>query len=80
MRELAIKISHVTTVVPCALCKTETEPNEGPDLFAADTWETVCWTCGREAAPQLVALLMLSVSAESYTLSVLGEGEDADGG
>ena len=80
MRELAIKVSHVTAVVPCALCGEETEPNEGPDLFTADTWETVCWTCGKAAAPQLVSLLMLGVSAESYTLSVLGEGAEADGG
>ena len=79
MRELAIKVSHVTTVTACALCGKETEPNEGPDLFTSDTWETVCWTCGKERAPQLVSLLMLGVSAESYTMSVLGEGEDADG-
>jgi hypothetical protein len=79
MRELAIKVSHVMTAVPCALCGTETEPNEGPDLFTSDTWEVVCWTCGRDRSPQLVALLMLGVSAESYTMAVLGEGEDADG-
>ena len=55
-----------------------TEPNGGPDPFTSDTWGTACWTCGKAGAPQLVALLMLGVSAESYTLSALGEGEDAD--
>jgi len=76
--ELSIKVSHVRAMVPRALCGEETEPNEGPDLFTADTWGTVCWACGRERAPQFVSLLMLGVSAESYTLSVLGEGADVD--
>ena len=78
MAELAIRVGHEMTVTTCAVCGAKTETNEGPDLFTSDTWEPVCWTCGRETAPQLVALLMLGVSAESYAMAMLGGDMDED--
>ncbi len=44
----------------CALCNQPRNFALGPELFRIDTLELVCRHCGKEQAPDLVALLMLS--------------------
>ena len=54
---LAIKLSHTTALLPCALCGGLTEALSGPDLFLADTDNLVWWECGRKLAPALLRML-----------------------
>jgi len=57
MVDLAIKRNNLASNDPCAICGGRTDPAIGPELFMADSWRVVCWDCGREHAPELVALL-----------------------
>lgn len=50
----------------CALCNKQRDFSLGLELFRIDTLELVCLLCGREHAPELVALLALSWSAQSF--------------
>ena len=62
MSDLAIKLNNCATNDPCALCGNRTDPTTGPELFLAHSWALVCWECGRENAPALVALLEASAA------------------
>ena len=55
--KLAIKMNNCATNDPCAICGARTDPGLGPELFMADSWDVVCWDCGRKYAPALVVLL-----------------------
>lgn len=50
----------------CALCNKRRDFSLGLELFRIDTFELVCLLCGREHAPELVALLALGWSAHSF--------------
>jgi hypothetical protein len=51
----------------CALCNTRRDFTLGLELFRIDTMELVCWPCGKEHAPDLVALLALGWTASNFT-------------
>ena len=57
MTKLAIKMNNLATNDPCAICGRRTDPSTGPELFTANTWGVVCWQCGEEHAPELLAML-----------------------
>ena len=63
---LAIKLNDESSKYECAVCGDERISAEGPGLFMADTWDSVCDECGRRYAPLLVALLDLGGAAEGY--------------
>ena len=50
----------------CAICNKRRDFSLGLELFRLDTYELVCLLCGREHAPELVALLALSWTAQSF--------------
>ena len=50
----------------CALCNKRRDFTLGLELFRIDTMELVCWICGQEHAPDLVALLSLGWTASSF--------------
>jgi len=54
----------------CSLCNKRREFSLGLELFRIDTLELVCLLCGREHAPELVTLLALGWSAQSYAEEV----------
>ncbi len=54
----------------CAVCGGNTETAFGPDLFLEGTMQVVCRGCGRDYAPNLVALLELSEEAFKYSVSL----------
>jgi hypothetical protein len=54
----------------CSLCNKRREFSLGLELFRIDTLELVCLLCGREHAPELVTLLALGWSAQSYAQEV----------
>jgi hypothetical protein len=51
----------------CALCNKQRDFSLGLELFRIDTFELVCGLCGREHAPELVALLTLGKTAQHFT-------------
>lgn len=50
----------------CALCNKRRDFSLGLELFRFDTFELVCLLCGREHAPELVALMALGWTAQNY--------------
>ena len=50
----------------CSLCNKRRDFSLGLELFRVDTFELVCLLCGREHAPELVALLALGWSAQHF--------------
>jgi hypothetical protein len=65
--KLAIARNTGTTRTYCALCTKRRDFSLGLELFRIDTFELVCLLCGREHAPELVALLALGWSAHSFS-------------
>ncbi len=65
--KLVIARNTGTRRTHCALCNKRRDFALGLELFRIDTLELVCLLCGREHAPELVALLALSWSAQSFT-------------
>jgi hypothetical protein len=58
----------------CAVCGKTSELDVGPDLFTSEGGH-VCSACGREAAPELAALLGVAKAAEHY-IAVIFESAD----
>ena len=77
--QLAIKINNVATNDPCAICGDRTDPAIGPDLFLADSWQLVCWKCGKKYAPGLVAMLQTWYSLGAVYDLTESVGIDAHG-
>ncbi len=50
----------------CAMCNKRRDFTLGLELFRIDTMELVCWNCGQEHAPDLMALLSLGWMASSF--------------
>jgi hypothetical protein len=63
---LAIARNTGTRRAYCALCNKRRDFSLGLELFRIDTFELVCLLCGREQAPELVALLALGWSAQHF--------------
>lgn len=63
---LAIKFYNCASDRPCAICGHLMEPLTGPELYLADTWEMVCWDCGRKYGPVLVDILTAYESLQPH--------------
>ncbi|MDQ3651765.1 MAG: hypothetical protein M3458_16110 [Acidobacteriota bacterium] len=63
--DLVIRVNHVLTNDPCALCSAPTDAT-GIDLFLADRPALVCHACGLYHAPALVRLLNLASAANTF--------------
>ena len=50
----------------CAICNQERHFSLGPELYRIDTLELVCLSCGKENAPELVALLSMRPLTNGY--------------
>lgn len=53
----AIKMNNCGANGQCPICGGRTEPKEGPELFLDESWQEVCWDCGRRFVPELVVAL-----------------------
>ena len=71
-----VKLNRRVRDSVCAVCGKTTELDVGPDLFTADG-KHVCSQCGREAAPELAALLGLAKAAEHYIAVIFESGDRA---
>ena len=69
-----IKLNRRIRDSVCAVCGKTSELDVGPDLFSSEGGH-VCADCGREAAPELAALLGLAKAAEHY-IAVIFESAD----
>jgi len=75
LRCYAVKLNRKLTGGPCAICSKAVDADIGPELFLVDNWELVCRRCGREEAPELVALLELAEASKAYFTAIF-ESED----
>jgi hypothetical protein len=73
-RRFLIKLNRRLRDSACNVCGKTSEVNVGPDLFTSEGGH-VCSDCGREAAPELTALLGLAKAAEQY-IAVIFESDD----
>jgi hypothetical protein len=73
-RRFLIKLNRRIRDSICAVCRKTSELDVGPDLFTSEGGH-VCSDCGREAAPELAALLGLAKAAEHY-IAVIFESAD----
>lgn len=73
-RRILIKLNRRIRDSACAVCGKTSEVDVGPDLFTSEGGY-VCADCGREAAPELTALLGLAKAAEHY-IAVIFESAD----
>lgn len=73
-RRFLIKLNRRVGNSVCAVCGKTSELNVGPELFTSEGGH-VCSDCGRDAAPELTALLGLAKAAEHYT-AVIFESAD----
>jgi len=73
-RRFLIKLNRRIRDSVCTVCGKPSELDVGPDLFTSEG-EHVCSNCGREAAPELTALLGLANAAEHY-IAVIFESAD----
>jgi hypothetical protein len=64
MTDLIIHSNRSSTNDCCALCGGETVAGDGPQLLQARSLDAVCRKCGKEHAPELVALLDLACTAD----------------
>ena len=53
MVELVIKINENEVNKECGLCGSLVNLRKGPQLFRADNWRLVCYSCGEEHNPEL---------------------------
>jgi hypothetical protein len=73
-RRFLIKLNRRLRDSACNVCGKTSELNVGPNLFTSEG-AYVCSACGREAAPELTALLGLAKAAEQY-IAVIFESDD----
>ena len=73
-RRFLIKLNRRIRDSVCTVCGKTSELDVGPDLFTSEG-EHVCANCGRDAAPELTALLGLAKAAEHY-IAVIFESAD----
>ena len=65
--KLAIKLNNCATNDPCAICGDRTDPEIGPELFLADTWDVVCHACGMQHEIELVHIIeMVRLARKVY--------------
>jgi hypothetical protein len=61
--DFSIKYNETKTNVPCLLCRQDTDPDVGPELFYddiyTDTPELVCYECGAKYASHLLDCLVV---------------------
>lgn len=51
--KLQIRINSCATNDPCAVCGERTDPNIGPTIFLAGTYEPVCNHCAKRIDPDV---------------------------
>lgn len=73
-RRYLIKLNRRFRDSACVVCGKTSELDVGPDLFTSDG-EHVCSDCGRQAAPELTALLGLAKAAEHYIAVIFELGD-----
>lgn len=73
-RRFLIKLNRRIRDSACAVCGKTSEVDVGPDLFTSEGGY-VCTECGRDAAPELTALLGIAKAAEHY-IAVIFESAD----
>lgn len=73
-RRFLIKLNRRFRNSDCAVCGKTSELDVGPDLFTAEG-EHICSECGREAAPELTALIGLAKAAEHYIAVIFELGD-----
>lgn len=73
-RRFLIKLNRRAGDSACAVCGKTSELDIGPTLITSEGGQ-VCLNCGREAAPELTALLGLAKAAEHY-IAVIFESAD----
>ena len=73
-RRFLIKLNRRFRNSVCAVCGKTSELDVGPDLFTSEG-EHVCSDCGREAAPELTALIGLANAAEHYIAVIFELGD-----
>jgi len=61
-QRLVIAHNNCASNDPCALCGRRLDAEVGPELFLPDGVSIVCWKCGKEHAPELVAMLRARVA------------------
>ncbi len=66
-----IRYNNAATNDPCAFCGQRTDPECGPELFAAESYSLVCRDCARQHAPRLLAVRDL---LHELACAVLPEG------
>jgi hypothetical protein len=49
--KIAIKDNNCCVKSPCPICGRIVDPDAGPQLFMADTWEPVCEECAEKHSP-----------------------------
>jgi hypothetical protein len=69
-----IKLNRHIQDAVCVVCGKTLELDLGPELFTSEGGH-VCSGCGREAAPELAALLGVAKAAEHY-IAVIFESAD----
>ncbi len=74
MSRFLIKLNRRLRDAVCTVCGKTSELDVGPELFTSEGGH-VCPNCGREAAPELTALLALTKAAEHY-IAVIFESAD----
>ena len=73
-RRFHIKLNRRVVDSVCVVCGKTSGLDVGPELFSSEGGH-VCSDCGREAAPELAALLGVAKAAEHYT-AVIFESAD----
>jgi hypothetical protein len=74
MSRFLIKLNRRVRHSDCVVCGKTSELDVGPGLFISEGGH-VCLGCGREAAPELTALLGLAKAAEHYIAVIFELGD-----
>jgi hypothetical protein len=74
MSRFLIKLNRRVRHSDCVVCGKTSELDVGPGLFTSEGGH-VCLGCGREAAPELTALLGLAQAAEHYIAVIFELGD-----
>ncbi|HSE18811.1 MAG TPA: hypothetical protein VLB46_17265 [Pyrinomonadaceae bacterium] len=74
MSRFLIKLNRRAAHSDCIVCGKTAELEVGPELFTAEGGH-VCLGCGREAAPELAALLGVAKAAEHYIAVIFELGD-----
>lgn len=75
MIELVIKLNENPIPNDCPLCRKETNPNIGAEIFLAGTNQVVCFDCASRRSPVLASLIAFSDLSRMYQQAEENFGE-----